>query len=116
VVSGSVILTVAAVHLFFPLARPYTKQFFQLSYHEANGVYVQGIDDACFVLGWLVLLTGLRATIIAGVYQFTTQYRLIQGKARVRFAEQSWLLFYSGLSFSLGMVSNHIGIATQFHH
>lgn len=107
-VSGSLILAVVAVHIFFPIARPYTKLFYQLPYREVNGEYLQGIADTCFVLGWLVLLTGLRATIIAGVYQFTMRYRLIPSKARVRFSEQSWLLFYDGISFSLGMVSNRI--------
>ena len=103
-VSGSLILAVAAVHISFPVARPYTKPFYQLPYRERNGEYVQGMADACFVLGWLVLLTGLRASIIAGVYQLTTRYRLIPSKARVRFSEQSWLLFYDSISFSLGMV------------
>ena len=104
VVSGTIILAVAAVHVFFPVARPYSKLFYQLPYRQTNGQYVQGIADAIFVSGWLVLLTGLRASIIGGVQQLTARYRLLPSKTRVRFSEQSWLLFYDGLSFSLGMV------------
>lgn len=110
-VSGSLIVAVAAVHVLFPIARPYTKLFYQLQYREANGIYLQGIADTFFVQGWLVLLTCLRASIIAGVYQFITRYRLIPSKACVRFSEQSWLLFYDSISFSLGMVSNRIPFA-----
>ena len=101
------ILIVAAVHVLIPPAKRYTRLFYQLPYYEAPGQYLQGADDIFFVLGWLVLLTAMRASIIASVHQIVTRYRLMSGKACVRFSEQGWLFVYYGLSFSMGMVSNY---------
>ncbi|MCJ1400857.1 sphingosine N-acyltransferase lag1 [Xylographa trunciseda] len=103
VVSYSLIIAAASIHALSPSTRPYTELLYRLPYLESNGQYLQGADDAFFVLGWLVMLTALRATVITSVYRIVTRYRLVSGKARVRFAEQSWLLLYYGLSFTLGM-------------
>ncbi|MCJ1384016.1 sphingosine N-acyltransferase lag1 [Xylographa soralifera] len=103
VVSCGLIVAAASIHALSPSARPYTELLYLLPYPETNGQYLQGADDAFFVLGWLVMLTALRAIVIASVHQIVTRYRLVSGKARTRFAEQSWLLFYYGLSFTLGM-------------
>ena len=50
-------------------------------------------------------MTAIRATIIASIYQFVTQLALMSGQARIRFAEQSFLLIYYVISFSVGMVN-----------
>lgn len=92
------------MHTFVPSARRYTQLFYELPYYDVNGQYLQGSDDALFVLGWLVMVTAVRATIIEGVYQFVTWLRLMPHKACMRFAEQAFLLVYYGTSFSLGMV------------
>lgn len=84
--------------------RRYTRLFYELPYPDGEGQHVQGSDDGLFVLGWLVLMTALRATIIEGVYQFVTWLRIMSHKARMRFAEQAFLLLYYGTSFALGMV------------
>lgn len=104
--SWCLIFTVALVHALVPHARRYTKLFYKLQYHDVTGRFLQGFNDIYFVLAWVVLLTAIRATIIASTYQLTTRLNLVSGKARVRFSEQSWLLFYDGISFSLGMVSS----------
>ena len=104
-VSCALIVAAASIHALSPSTRPYTGLLYQLPYLDTNGQYLQGVDDAFFVLGWLVMLTALRAIVIASVHQTVTRYRLVSGKARTRFAEQSWLLFYYGLSFPLGMVN-----------
>ena len=57
-----------------------------------------------FVLGWLVLMTAIRATIIEGVYEVVTRLRVMSRKASMRFAEQGFLLIYYSISFPLGMV------------
>ena len=98
------ILAVASVHSFIPVVRPYTKPLYRLSYPVGNGQYLQGSADTSFVLGWLVLISAIRATIIEGVYQFVTKYQIIARKTRMRFAEQGFLLLYAGASFSIGMV------------
>lgn len=104
--SWRLIFTIALIHALVPHARRYTKLFYKLQYHDVTGPFLQGFNDIYFVLGWVVLLTAIRATIIASTYQLITWLNLVSGKARVRFSEQSWLLFYDGISFSLGMVRN----------
>lgn len=92
------------MHTCVPYARRFTRPLFELSYPNSDGHYLQGSEDALFVLGWLVLMTAIRASIIEGVYQFVTWFRVMSHKARMRFAEQGFLLVYYGTSFSLGMV------------
>ncbi|CAF9919040.1 sphingosine N-acyltransferase lag1 [Imshaugia aleurites] len=103
VVSWSLILSVAIIHSLIPPVRSYTKLFYELPYARGNGQYVQGSEDALFVLGWLVLMTAIRATIIECVYEFVTQLRVMSRKASMRFAEQGFLLIYDFTSFSMGM-------------
>ena len=98
------ILAVATLHSFIPAARPYTNPLYDLSYPVGDGQYLQGSADTSFVLGWLVLLSAIRATIIEGIYQFVNKFQIIARKTRMRFAEQGFLLLYAGASFSIGMV------------
>ena len=104
VVSWSLILSVAAIHSLVPYARSYTTSLYDLPYAQGNGKYVQGSEDALFVLGWLVLMTAIRATIIECIYEFVTRLRVMSRKASMRFAEQGFLLIYDFTSFSMGMV------------
>ena len=104
VVSWSLILAVLSTHISIPYARRFRRPLFELSYPNGNGEYLQGSEDALFVLGWLVLMTAIRATIIEGVYQLVTWLHLMAHKERMRFAEQGFLLVYYGTSFALGMV------------
>ena len=104
VVSCSLILSVIIIHSLVPSVRSYTRLFYELPYAQGNGQYVQGSEDALFVLGWLVLMTAIRATIIECVYEIVTRLRLMSRKASMRFAEQGFLLIYYVTSFSIGMV------------
>ena len=94
----------ATIHSLVPLVRPYTTLFYKLPYAQGNGQYVQGSEDALFVLGWLVLMTAIRATVIECLYEFVTRLRVMSRKASMRFAEQGFLLIYDFTSFSMGMV------------
>ncbi len=100
------ILAVASVHSLIPPVRQYTQSFYKLPYPNGEGECLQGVDDVQFVLGWLVLMTALRATIIESIYLLVTRFRIVSSKARMRFAEQGFLLLYSGTSFSVGMVKS----------
>lgn len=100
------ILAVASVHSLIPPLRWYTQSFYKLPYPNGDGQYLQGVDDVQFVLGWLVLMTAIRATIIEAIYRFVTRFRIVSSKTRMRFSEQGFLLLYSGTSFSVGMVSS----------
>ena len=103
-VSASFILAALSLHTLVPSARRYTQPFYELPYPDVEGQYLQGSDDALFVLGWLVMITAIRAAIIEGTYQYITWLRVMSHKACMRFAEQAFLLVYDGTSFSLGMV------------
>lgn len=94
----------AILHSLFPIVRPYTTPLYQLPYAQGNGRYVQGSEDALFVLGSLVLMTAIRATIIECLFGFVTRLRVMSRKASMRFAEQGWLLIYYFISFPMGMV------------
>ena len=104
VVSASLILAALTTHTFVPSARRYTQQFYELPYPDVDGQYLQGADDALFVLGWLIMITAIRATIIEGTYQYVMWLRVMSRKECMRFAEQAFLVVYYGTSFSLGMV------------
>ena len=103
-VSASIVLAALSIHTIVPSARRYTQPFYELPYPDVEGQYVQGADDALFVLGWLVMVTAIRAAIIEGTYQYITWLRVMSRKDCMRFAEQAFLLVYYGTSFSLGMV------------
>ena len=103
-VSWSIILFVASIHSLIPPARRSTELFYQVPYPIGEGWYLQGADDALFVLGWLILMTAIRATIIEGLYRLVKHFRLVRSKACMRFAEQGFLILYYVTSFSIGLV------------
>jgi TRAM1-like protein len=94
------------LHVAFPGARYYTQKFTHLSYHNENsGWYAQGRDDAMFVCFWVVFLSGLRAGVIDYILIPLAAWAGIEKKkAKVRFAEQAWLVCHHGTSLSCGMV------------
>ena len=95
------------LHTAFPGARYYTQKFTHLSYRDINtGKYALGRDDALFVCFWIILLTGLRAGVIDYLLIPLAAWAGIErNKAKVRFAEQAWLLCHHGTSWSCGIVS-----------
>jgi acyl-CoA-dependent ceramide synthase len=94
-------------HLCFPRARRRTRKFFDMSYHHPDtGMYGSGWDDMYFVSFWIVLFTGVRASVLdyvlkplAGLGGISSQ------KLRTRFAEQAWLVLYCSASWGIGIVS-----------
>lgn len=95
------------LHALVPGANNYTQKFTSLSYYnEQTGRYALGRDDALFVCFWIILLTGLRAGVIDYVLTPLAAWAGIQKKkAKIRFAEQAWLLCHHGSFWFCGMVS-----------
>jgi very-long-chain ceramide synthase len=95
------------LHSAFPGARQYTQKLAHLSYYnESSGRYALGPDDSLFLCFWIVLLTGLRAGVIDYFLMPLAAWAGIEKKkAKVRFAEQAWLLCHHGTSWFCGMVS-----------
>lgn len=95
------------LHIAFPAARNYTRKFTHLSYYnEERERYALGRDDFFFVCFWIVLLTGLRAGVLDHILIPLAAWAGIKKqKAKVRFAEQAWLLCHHGTTWSCGMVS-----------
>jgi very-long-chain ceramide synthase len=95
------------LHSAIPGARYYTQKFTDLSYHNAiTGKYSLGRDDSFFVCFWIVLLSGLRAGVIDYLLIPLAGWAGIEKKkAKMRFAEQAWLICHHGSSWLCGMVS-----------
>lgn len=86
----------------------HSSRFLHLLYaiEKENGKtsYDIGPYDAYYVTYWLVLLLFMRAILMQHVFDPIAKHVLAikSGKARVRFAEQSWSVVYYTLSFALG--------------
>ncbi len=95
------------LHSAFPRARGYTRKFTHLSYYNRDTErYALGPDDSLFVCFCIILLTGLRAGVIDYILIPLAAWGGIQKqKAKVRYAEQAWLLCHHGTSWFCGMVS-----------
>ncbi|KAI9711571.1 MAG: sphingosine N-acyltransferase lag1 [Bogoriella megaspora] len=104
-ISVNLMILLALTHICFPKARQRTRKFFELSYRDpSTGTYIQGWDDLCLVFFWVIALTGLRAASLDYILTPLAQMGGIQKKkARVRFAEQAWLLCYYTPMWTLGM-------------
>lgn len=87
----------------------HSSRFLHLLYaiEKDNGktAYDIGPYDAYYVAYWLVLLLFMRAILMQHVFDPIAKHVLAikSGKARVRFAEQSWSVVYYSLSFALGL-------------
>jgi acyl-CoA-dependent ceramide synthase len=102
----NLLVLLGLTHLCFPRARRHTRKFFELSYYNReSGNYTQGWDDAYMVFYWMVLFTGLRASVMDFVLIPFARWGGVEGKkATTRFAEQAWLMIYASTFWSIGMV------------
>ncbi|KAI9683275.1 MAG: sphingosine N-acyltransferase lag1 [Bathelium mastoideum] len=104
-ISVNLALLLFLTHISFPRARRRTRTFFELSYYDSTtGKYTQGWDDLYLVSFGIVLFTGLRVAVMEYVMMPLAQIGGIEKKkARIRFAEQAWLLLYAAIIWSWGM-------------
>jgi hypothetical protein len=100
-------MLLALTHLCFPRARRHTRKFFDLSYfNPESGEYGAGWNDAWMVSFWIVVFTGLRASIMDYILiPFAKSHNVRTERNQTRFAEQAWLLIYYSVFWTLGMVS-----------
>lgn len=105
-VAVNLLVLLALAHTLFPEARRYCRKFLELSYYNpASGEYTIGADDACLVLFWVVVFTGLRAGIMEYLLiPFARHAGIRKKKDLARFGEQAWLLVYYMAFWPLGMV------------
>jgi acyl-CoA-dependent ceramide synthase len=105
--SVNLLMLLALTHLCFPKARRHTRKFFELSYYNAeSGEYYAGWNDAWMVLYWIVIFTGLRASVMDYLLMpMAKRGGIATAKNQVRFAEQAWLLIYVCVFWTLGAVS-----------
>ncbi len=104
--SVNLLVLLSLTHLSFPKARRHTRKFLELSYYNpATEEYTIGWDDACVVLYWITLFTGLRASVMDYILTPFAQWAGVEKKKDlVRFAEQAWLLLYYAVFWPIGMV------------
>jgi acyl-CoA-dependent ceramide synthase len=75
-------------------------------YNSETREYCSGWNDAWMVSFWIVVFTGLRASVMDYILVPLAKKGGVGTKRnRTRFAEQAWLLIYCSVFFSLGMVS-----------
>ncbi|GBL51669.1 hypothetical_protein [Candidozyma auris] len=93
---------------FAPNVTHYTQKFFHLQYFierkDQQNIYDIGVDDAYYVVSWIVLLTFFRSFLMECAFiPFARHVNKIHSrKARMRFAEQSWMVTYYCFSFAFG--------------
>ncbi|KAK7403380.1 Sphingosine N-acyltransferase lag1 [Neonectria punicea] len=90
---------------FIPKARPHTIKFFTLSYRNPDsGKYGNGSDDVYPIVCLIVLFTGLRAAVMEYLLvPFAKMWGVRKIKDLTRFSEQSWLMCYYAVSWTMGM-------------
>ena len=94
----------------FPRARRHTRKFFELSYlNSESGEYQAGWNDAWMVCFWIVVFTGLRASVMDYILTPLAKRGGVKSQRDLkRFAEQAWLLLYYSVFWPLGMVRQAI--------
>ncbi|ROT41032.1 TLC domain-containing protein [Sodiomyces alkalinus F11] len=92
-------------HYFIPKAQPHTTKFFTLSYYNAaSGKYGKGIDDAYMIPFFVVLFTGVRAAVMEYILApIAKTMGVRKTKQLTRFSEQSWLLVYYSVFWTMGV-------------
>jgi very-long-chain ceramide synthase len=92
-------------HFSFIAARHHTQKFFSISYYNPRtGTFALGWDDIFFVFYWIIVFTGMRCAIMDYILTPVAAWAGIEKKkARVRFAEQAWILIYYTGFWSTGM-------------
>lgn len=99
-------MLLALTHMSFPRARRHTRKFFELSYfNPETGEYRAGWNDAWMVSFYIVVFTGLRASVMDYILMpLATKGGVKSKRDLTRFAEQAWLLIYYTVFWTLGMV------------
>ncbi|KAK5076745.1 Sphingosine N-acyltransferase lag1 [Lithohypha guttulata] len=92
-------------HMFFPQTQHHTQKFFRISYlNESTGKYALGWDDIFFVFYWIIVFTGLRCISMDYILSpLAEACGIRKKKAKVRFAEQAWILIYPAFTWTTGM-------------
>ncbi|KAH8821916.1 TLC domain-containing protein [Xylogone sp. PMI_703] len=92
-------------HFSVARAQPYTTKFLSISYYNPKtGNYAAGGDDFYFIGFCVVLYTGLRAGFMKYILAPLGKGLGISRKKLItRFAEQTWLLCYYSVSWTLGL-------------
>lgn len=92
----------------WPQIHAVTSKFFYLQHvvdvQGGSPIYDIHIDDIYFVTYWVVLLTFIRTALMQYAFIPVAKHlcNIHSRKAKLRFAEQSWSIFYYCGSFSLG--------------
>lgn len=85
-----------------------TNRFLHLQYlidnRNGESMYDIGIYDAYYVIYWVVLLTFLRSFLMTRCFDLCAKHlcNIHSKKAKTRFSEQSWSIFYYCCSFACG--------------
>ena len=108
----NLLMLLALTHMSFPRARRHTRKFFELSYfNPETGEYRAGWNDAWMVSFWIVVFTGLRASVMDYVLiPFAKRYNVKTERNQTRFGEQAWLLLYYVVFWTLGMVRPNLDL------
>jgi acyl-CoA-dependent ceramide synthase len=104
--SLNLVLLLAFTHTLFPALRAHTSAFFAISYpsSEKPGLYSQGPNDIYMIGSFVVLFTGLRAFLLDYAFMpLASRCGIQKQKARVRFAEQMYVLSYYGFYWCWGV-------------
>ena len=99
-------MLLALTHMSFPRARRHTRKFFELSYfNPESGEYQAGWNDTWMVFFWVVVFTGLRASVMDYILMPLAKKGGVKSQRDLtRFAEQAWLLVYYSVFWPLGVV------------
>ncbi|RMZ80499.1 hypothetical protein DV737_g2946, partial [Chaetothyriales sp. CBS 132003] len=104
-ISVTLISLLFAVHALYEPAQHHTAKFFRISYYNAaRGTFALGWDDIFFVFYWIIVFTGARCAVMDYFLSpLAAALGICKPKARVRFAEQAWIVLYSGSSCCVGL-------------
>lgn len=104
--SLNLVLLVALTYLMFPSLRQTVGAFCWLQYaNDKSGSFAQGPRDLYLVAGFVVIFTGLRAACLDYLLlPLAGKLGIRQKKAKVRFAEQAYLLLYYVVYWTWGLV------------
>ncbi|KAM4067332.1 TLC domain-containing protein [Hirsutella rhossiliensis] len=104
-ISFNLVALLFLTHLCVPKARYYTSKFFLSSYYNSTtGKYAAGGDDFFFLGFCVVLFTGVRACFMKYILApLARRWGISKRKDVARFSEQSWLLCYYSVFWTLGL-------------
>ncbi|RMZ91221.1 hypothetical protein DV736_g1516, partial [Chaetothyriales sp. CBS 134916] len=104
-ISVTLISMLFAVHALYEPVQHHTSKFFRISYYNAaRGTFALGWDDIFFVFYWIIVFTGARCAVMDYFLSpLAATLGISKQKAKVRFAEQAWIVLYSGSSCCVGL-------------